>query len=409
VASEPGETSGVSRIVTGVVVVAAFIAALVGPVGARFFSAKSAAAAPRAAKLRTTTTVKATTTTVKTPAHPAATVANVRADATWILAAQLPSGAIANYPVVPGVEINIAPYVANLSALGLARATEVTGDRTYTTAAWKWLAWYQAHMRTSGFVTDYKVVNGVEVSTGDMDSTDAYAGTFLLAARRTWKATGDLATLKTLKPGITNAVVAVEATQQSDGLTWAKPAWQVKYLMDQAETYAGLKAGAELATAVGDNALAQRATADATRMAAGIAGLWDGPTNAYDWARHASGAQQPTDWSILYSDSLQQAWAVAFGAVQGSRAQSLVNHFAASQPKWAQPAATAKFSSGSARVDYWPMAGMAFQAVGRTADAQAAVTSIRTAAVSSNFAWPYNTGVAGELVLLESADANYLA
>jgi len=36
----------------------------------------------------------------------------------------------------------------------------------------------------------------------------------------------------------------------ADGLTWAKPSWHVKYLMDQAEVYAGLVAAidAELAT-----------------------------------------------------------------------------------------------------------------------------------------------------------------
>lgn len=375
-----------SRIVTAVAVFVAALAAIISPTGANIVEAPPAAAATL----------------------PAVTVATVRADATWILGAQLPSGVIANYPVVPGVQINVSPYLANLAVLGLARATEVTGDPSYAAAAWRQLAWYQAHENSQGFVTDYRIVDGAEVSAGDMDSTDSYAGTFLLGARRTWKATGDLKTLKTLGKGITGAVGAIEATQQSDGLTWAKPAWTVKYLMDQAETLAGLRAAADMARAYGDTALSRRAAADAARMATGIAGLWDAPTGAYDWARHATGAQQPTDWSILYSDSLQQAWAVAFGAVTGTQAKNLVARFATAQPKWAQPLATAKFSSGSAVVDYWPMAGLAFRAVGRTADATAALTSIRSAAVTTAFAWPYNTGVAGELVLLESADSNYL-
>jgi len=221
-------------------------------------------------------------------------------------------------------------------------------------------------------------------------------------------ATGDVKTLATLRSGIAGAVAAIEATQQGDGLTWAKPAWTVKYLMDQAETYAGLRAAADMAKALGDTTLSRQATADSARMATGIAGLWDNATSAYDWARHANGAQQTTDWSVLYSDSLQQAWAVAFGAVDSSKAPGLVDRFAAAQPNWANPAATATFTSGPARVDYWPMAGLAFQAVGRTADAANAATSIRAAAVTSNFAWPYNTGVAGELVLLESADSAYL-
>src|SRR5207253_11260873 len=156
-------------------------------------------------------------------------VANVRADADWLLIAQLADGAIGHSVD----QVKVWPYLGNEAAMGLARATEVTGDAKYVTAAWKWLRWYQAHQDASGFVTDYNVSAGVETSTGDMDSTDAYAGTFLLATRRAWKASGDSASLATLRTGVGKTVAAIEATQDTDGMTWAKPAWHVKYLMDQ--------------------------------------------------------------------------------------------------------------------------------------------------------------------------------
>ena len=46
--------------------------------------------------------------------------------------------------------------------------------------------------------------------------------------------------------GIARALGAIEATQDADGLTWAKPGYPVKYLVDQSETYAGLVAAGEL-------------------------------------------------------------------------------------------------------------------------------------------------------------------
>ncbi len=215
--------------------------------------------------------------------------------------------------VAPGLS-QPEPYDANFAAIGLAQATRSTGDTGYVAAAWSWLRWYAApHQDASGFVTDYTVdANGVERSTGDMDSTDAYAGTFLLAARATYRVDANRKKLRELTAGINGAVKAIEATRDADGLTWAKPAWRVKYLMDQAETYAGLRAATDLATALGDSALAARSTTLADSMRAALVNLWNAPTTAYDWAVHADGARTATDWAVLYPDVMQQAWAVAF-------------------------------------------------------------------------------------------------
>src|SRR5436190_17001699 len=106
-----------------------------------------------------------------------ATVAtDVAAEADWIMSARLPDGAIANYVDQQAVW----PYLSNFAAMGLARATQFTGRTEFAAASWRWLHWYQAHENGTGFVTDYKISGGSPVSTGDMDSTDAYAGTFLL-------------------------------------------------------------------------------------------------------------------------------------------------------------------------------------------------------------------------------------
>jgi hypothetical protein len=339
-----------------------------------------------------------------TPSASGAAVADVRADADWVLSSQLPDGAIANYVDRQA----IWPYLANFAAMGLARATGVTGDRKYLNAAWRWLAWYQAHQDAQGFVTDYAMVNGKAVSTGSMDSTDSYAGTFLLAVRDAYRQRGELSVVRTLGPGIGRAVMAIEATQQPDGLTWAKPAWRVKYLMDQAEAYAGLLAAAELSRALGNSTFASRATADAVRMRQGVANLWNATTAAYDWAVHEDGTRVMTHWSVLYSDSLQQAWAVAFGMVDAPRAGALAGYFNVVQPNWAKPLATAMFDAGVQNVGYWPVAGLALTQVGNVAGPLAA-TTIRSAALSSGRAWPFTTASAGQLILLGTSGWTPLA
>ena len=161
------------------------------------------------------------------PISAAADVATVRADAEWVLGGQCPDGAIANHPPFGTVQ----PYLGNFAALGLVRAAEVTAELRYGTAAWKWLIWYQSHMDASGFIDDW-TNNGCRLrDAGLRDSTDAPAGLFLLAllaAQRGFpQAVGGTPELPRFSAGITRVLGAIEATQDADGLTWAKPGYPV--------------------------------------------------------------------------------------------------------------------------------------------------------------------------------------
>jgi hypothetical protein len=353
------------------------------------------------ALLATTTSVALLVTTMVVPASAAdPRTTQVASDAAWIRLGQLPDGAIAWY--VDRQRIN--PYLGNYAAIGLAEAYRVTHTNADLTAATSWLSWYAAHEDGSGFVTDYTVsATGVETSTGDMDSTDAYAGTFLLAVRAASRAG---ANIKPFAAGIRGAVSAIEATQDTDGLTWAKPTWQVKYLMDESEVYAGLRAAVDLGSTLGDRTLRSRATADANAVAAGVSGLWDAPTGAYDWARDGGG-QVSTNWANLYSDSMEQAWASTFGVAPASA--GLLQTLDADHPLWDQPTATDVFNGSPATVGYWPLAGWGFLAQGSTTRAATAATNIRTAAVAANRAWPFTTGTAGQLIVLEAGDLSLVS
>src|SRR5437588_379259 len=96
-------------------------------------------------------------------------------------------------------------------------------------------------------------------------STDAYAGTFLYAAWAAWNTGHDTAALTALRPGITGAIRAIESTLDTDGLTWATPTYHVKYLMDEAEVYVGLRSAAALTSALTDKATVSRMTLEAKR------------------------------------------------------------------------------------------------------------------------------------------------
>jgi hypothetical protein len=73
-------------------------------------------------------------------------------------------------------------------------------------------------------------------------------------------------------------------------------------------------------------------------------------------------------------------------------------------PQWAQPLATDQINGAPGTVGYWPVAGWGYLRTGNTAAAAAAAASIRAAASSQAQQWPYTTGVAGQLVLLETGD-----
>src|SRR5438309_8811545 len=92
-------------------------------------------------------------------------------------------------------------------------------------------------------IYDFKVSGSTETPTNDADSTDSYAATFLSLAWAYWK-TGDpnaRAYIQTLKYPLDCIGGVIVQTKQPNGLTWAKPDYQIQYLMDNCEVYRGLR------------------------------------------------------------------------------------------------------------------------------------------------------------------------
>ena len=323
-------------------------------------------------------------------------------DAAWIREAQLPDGAI---EPVPGFG-RVLPYLANYAALGLARAASELNDQADADAAWRWLTWYQAHQDAAGFVTDYEITGGTETSTQTYDSTDAYAGTFLAAAAAAWQADPDQARLKSLARGIIQAVAAIEATRTADGLTWAAPGYHVKLLMDNAEAYGGLRSAVTLATALGESALATRATSDARRVAAGVASLWNPHSGGFNWAIASNGASSAPSWTVLYPDAMENVWAIAYGLAAQAQAASILSHLERMQPRWAEPGQSAPVDINGVvsqqSVGYWPEGGWALALTGQKNQALNAAATISAGPAAQQRIWPFTTADAGGLIALQS-------
>lgn len=225
---------------------------------------------------------------------------------------QLEDGAIVMGPPGQGAPYRLVPYFSSIAAIGLVDAGRVTRDPALFAAARRWAVWYERHMNPDGTVNDYSGAPGAWKSTGDYDSTDSYAGTYLELLEALHSAAPERDWLRGRAASMRQAVAAIKLTLQPNGLTLAKPTYPVMYTMDNSETARGLRAGARVARASGQAALARECGALAARMERAVATeLWDAENRCYlvglqpDGYRHRGFAK----W---YPDVMASLMAVAW-------------------------------------------------------------------------------------------------
>lgn len=321
--------------------------------------------------------------------------AEVKADADWILTSITPEGAIAQYPDSPLSRIN--PYISHFAAIGLVKAYRLTRDASYITAVWNWLDWYSSKMDTSGYVTDYNLSFSAGTytytSTGDEDSTDSYAALFLVAIREAWRATHNATKLATYATAISKAVSAIQSTQDTDGLTWAKPTYHMKYLMDAAEVSQGLQAAIEITTVLGDHATLATANSMLSAHSGGFANFWNSSNSNWDVSISDVGVHTPASWGTFYPDSVAQAWPIAFDALFDfiSGQPSATSQMATLESNWPN------WDDASA-VNYWGMVAVAYEKIGNYTRALTGRDKMRAYSISAGRAWDYTPGKAGQLI-----------
>jgi hypothetical protein len=286
----------------------------------------------------------------------------------------------------------IVPYYSNLAAIGL------TKNPTNYPLVENWMKWYINHLNwpdqwgVYGTVYDYSYNNGAESSLNNADSTDSYAATFLSLAWAYYQ-TGDAnaqSYIKTLSSQLQAIAGALLATQQSDGLTWAKPNYQIKYLMDNCEAYRGLRDAASLfQNAFNDATHAQLYNSKADLMLQGINGMWMGS----HWAVYKDGIGRfiGPNMGTWYPDATSQMFPVMQNviAAMDSRSVQTYNSFNAAWPGWP----TLSFNSQDPFP--WVMIGSAAAMMGDTSRTNTYITTLQNKYVNTGFPWTWYSMEAG--------------
>jgi len=316
-------------------------------------------------------------------------------EAEWLMRHVDKGGAIAE---TPG-DSNIRPYMSLYAALGLVKAYEVTHNIAYLDAAWGFAAWYRDHMRSgTGYVGDFTVTydgsgNPTYTDTMAEDSTDAYAGMYLTLLWSLHQADNGH-DLTAYSASIPLALTAIESTQQIDGLTYALPTYDVKYLEDNVEALYGARCAQSLAylLASGNTAdtLYVRAKHTADELARGVGILWNWETGVWDYAIHSNGVYALNDWTDENSQR-QQIWATGWGEVVTPLAGAQVlNAYVAALPTWATQS-----SSGV----YEVMPTWAYRRAGDLGNATSGAGIIEANGVANNRNYPWTCQTSGLMLI----------
>src|SRR5436305_3593571 len=355
------------------------------------FAASPSTPAPGASAGAPSSPPPATPSPSSTPAPPPSNSgpyqANITATAQWFAATtQAPDGAI----LYGSSAIN--PYYSNLAAIGL------TKDPGSHGIVQRWMQWYISHLNWPdkwglyGTTYDYDYNNGAEVSHVDADSTDSYAATFLSLAWA-YYSTGDpnaQSYVRTLSSQLDAIGQVLVKTQQSDGLTWAKPDYQIKYLMDNCEAYRGLRDLAQVfQNAFNDAAKAQYYNAQADLMLQGINCMWmNGSWAVY---KDGVGALSAPNYSVWYADATSQLFPVMQGVIAPNDARSVqvYSKFNAAWPGWPTLSFNAQDSFP------WVMIADAAAAMGDTTRVNTYINNIQSMYAANGFPWPFYNMEAG--------------
>lgn len=248
---------------------------------------------------------------------------------------------------------SVNPYFSNFAALAL--LTDPTIGNIDIVK--NYIDWYLGHLNGSqkpngqdeipGSIYDY--TSGGTVSTGDYDSVDSYAATFLMLVEQLLEASPQdkswILERSSQIALVSSAMVSCIDTESAkvagsispendDYLSVAKMEYDAKYLMDNCEVNRGLKSAIALQNkgVFSDSVDYESILA---KNSSGIESLWIDDAGTYKWF------ESPTcisNWQRFYPDAVAQLWPVMFGVIDpaSKRAKDIYNSFQTAYPLWAE-------------------------------------------------------------------------
>ncbi len=215
------------------------------------------------------------------------------------------SGAFAMTPA----HLHINPYFANLGAASLLSSAD------FLTDVERYLDWYLLHMNPNGSIHDFQIVNDRVISTGcadSTDSTDSYAATFLSLVNGWVKAGGDPNWVRVNMSSLNRVQGAILDVTDRDALTWAKPYYPYKLLMDNCEVYQGWRDWAEVLKRVGLDDESNIADQRADQLFASI-NRFRSPDGSWAWALTRVGLRLDSYPGRFYPDGVAQLFPLLHG------------------------------------------------------------------------------------------------
>ncbi len=215
----------------------------------------------------------------------------------------------------------INPYIVNIIAI-----YEISAGR-HTDEIKKYILWYFAHLNypdkagLTGSIYDFEInENGKEISINNYDSVDGYAGTFLYLLNLYHLKTGDKALINANWAKIKDIAYLIPYLQVEDGLTKAIPKGNdnARYLMDNCEAYAGIKAFNELSLRTGHGQDTSYIETEEEIRNAILETLYDSNLDNFYWAI-AGNERHTSQWSVFYPDALAQLFPICFDVLSSDR------------------------------------------------------------------------------------------
>lgn len=225
---------------------------------------------------------------------------------------QLPDGAIAmTAPKGADGPVWVQPYFACHAALALlAPNPDAKGAAADRERVRKWLAWCVKNQEKGGYWCDRVGTATKYKSNGAVDAHDSSAALFVVVAERYQRAGGTVT--DDLRAAVKASLACLDDLTDADGLTWAKPEYKVKFLMDNVEVYAGLSAAARFHAADGQKDEAKKTSVKAATLEKGLLQFWGAKEKGrFAWALHPDG-KYDGGLDKLYPHGLAQLFGVTF-------------------------------------------------------------------------------------------------
>lgn len=289
----------------------------------------------------------------------------------------------------------IIPYYSNLAAIGMTRYPTTASNAVIE----NWMKWYINHLNWPdkwglyGSIYDYNYNNGALTSHNDADSTDSYAATFLSLAWAFYSTgnAGAQSYVRTLPSQLDAIGQVIIKTSDTDGLTWAKPDYHIKYLMDNCEAYRGLRDLALLwQYGFNDLAKANYYNAAASKMYNSLVAMYLGG-GKWAWYKDALGRLPAPNLGTWYPDATAQMFPVMQGVLPGndSRAIATYNTFNSVWPGWPN------LSFNSQDPFPWVMIAGAAAVVGDSGRVNTYIANLERKYVNQGFPWTWYSMEAG--------------